>query len=57
VRVTPDIAPNTPASGQPVNVVLSPDKRFAYIVNHSGSVHDEGRRRLSSTGTRERSRS
>ena len=38
VRVTPDLAPNTPASGQPVNVVLSPDKRFAYIVNHSGSV-------------------
>ena len=29
VRVTPDIAPGTPASGQPVNVVLSPDKRFA----------------------------
>ena len=38
VRVTPDVAPNTPASGQPVNVVLSPDKRFAYIVNHSGAV-------------------
>jgi DNA-binding beta-propeller fold protein YncE len=38
VRVTPDIAPNAPASGQPVNVVLSPDRRFAYIVNHSGSV-------------------
>ena len=38
VRVTPDIAPNTPASGQPVNVVLSPDRRHAYIVNHSGSV-------------------
>jgi DNA-binding beta-propeller fold protein YncE len=38
VRVTPDLAPSTPASGQPVNVVLSPDKRFAYIVNHSGSV-------------------
>ncbi len=38
VRVTADIAPNTPASGQPVNVVLSPDRRFAYIVNHSGSV-------------------
>jgi DNA-binding beta-propeller fold protein YncE len=38
VRVTPDIAPNTPASGQPVNVVLSPDRRFAYIVNHSGTV-------------------
>jgi YVTN family beta-propeller protein len=38
LRVTPDLAPNTPASGQPVNVVLSPDKRFVYIVNHSGSV-------------------
>ncbi len=38
VRVTPDVAPDTPASGQPVNVVLSPDKRFAYVVNHSGAV-------------------
>src|SRR6266545_1275623 len=42
VRVTPDIdakgagVKDTPASGQPVNVVLSPDGRFAYIVNHSG---------------------
>src|SRR5262245_36909572 len=44
VRVTPDIdaagkgVPDTPASGQPVNVVLSPDRRFAYVVNHSGTV-------------------
>ena len=44
VRVTPDIdakgtgAKDTPASGQPVNVVLSPDRRYAYVVNHSGSV-------------------
>jgi len=44
VRVTPDIdakntgAKDTPASGQPVNVVLSPDNRHAYIVNHSGSA-------------------
>jgi DNA-binding beta-propeller fold protein YncE len=44
VRVTPDIdakgsgAKDTPASGQPVNVVLSPDGRSAYIVNHSGSA-------------------
>jgi DNA-binding beta-propeller fold protein YncE len=38
VRVTPDTTPGAPASGQPVNVVLSPDRRFAYIVNHSGSV-------------------
>ncbi len=42
LRVTPDIdakgtgAKDTPSSGQPVNVVLSPDNRFAYIVNHSG---------------------
>ena len=42
LRVTPDIdakgsgAKDTPASGQPVNVVLSPDKRHAYVVNHSG---------------------
>jgi DNA-binding beta-propeller fold protein YncE len=47
VRVTPDIdakgtgAADTPASGQPVNVVLSPDRRFAYVVNHSGSVTPE----------------
>ena len=44
VRVTPDIdvkgsgVADTPASGQPVNVVLSPDRRHAYVVNHSGSV-------------------
>jgi len=38
VRVTPDLAPGTPASGQPVNVALSPDRRFAYVVNHSGAV-------------------
>jgi DNA-binding beta-propeller fold protein YncE len=44
VRVTPDIdargsgTADTPASGQPVNVVLSPDRRRAYVVNHSGSV-------------------
>src|SRR5262245_21101150 len=42
VRVTPDIdakgtgVKDTPASGQPVNVVLSPNNREAYIVNHSG---------------------
>ena len=47
VRVTPDIdakgtgAADTPASGQPVNVVLSPDRRYAYVVNHSGSVTPE----------------
>jgi hypothetical protein len=44
VRVTPDIdvkgsgVADTPASGQPVNVVLSPDRRRAYVVNHSGSA-------------------
>ena len=44
VRVTPDIdvkgsgVADTPASGQPVNVVLSPDRRRAYVVNHSGTV-------------------
>jgi DNA-binding beta-propeller fold protein YncE len=42
LRVTPDIdakgsgVKDTPASGQPVNVVLSQDKRHAYVVNHSG---------------------
>src|SRR6185369_8177849 len=44
VRVTPDIdakgngVADTPASGQPVNVVLSPDRRRAFVVNHAGSV-------------------
>src|SRR6266508_6604350 len=44
VRVTPDIdaqgtgKADTPASGQPVNVVLSPDKRRVYVVNHSGKA-------------------
>jgi DNA-binding beta-propeller fold protein YncE len=44
VRVTPDIdakgtgVRDTPASGQPVNVVLSPDGRYAYVVNHSGAA-------------------
>jgi DNA-binding beta-propeller fold protein YncE len=44
VRVTADIdakgtgVKDTPASGQPVNVVMSPDNRYAYIVNHSGAV-------------------
>ncbi len=41
VRVTPDIvaAGNkgaTPASGQPVNLVVAADRRLAYVVNHSG---------------------
>lgn len=42
VRVTPDVdakgtgAADTPASGQPVNVVIPPTGRFAYVVNHSG---------------------
>jgi DNA-binding beta-propeller fold protein YncE len=43
VRVTPDIdtgsgKADTPASGQPVNVVVSPDKRRVYVVNHSGKA-------------------
>ena len=44
VRVTPDVdvkgagVKDTPASGQPVNVVMSPDNRYAYIVNHSGAA-------------------
>jgi DNA-binding beta-propeller fold protein YncE len=42
VRVTPDIAAAgtagaaTPASGQPVNLVIAADRRLAYVVNHSG---------------------
>jgi DNA-binding beta-propeller fold protein YncE len=42
VRVTPDIdargtgTADTPASGQPVNVVVAADGRTAYVVNHSG---------------------
>ena len=49
VRVTPDIdtkgsgAKDTPASGQPVNVVMSPDNRLAYIVNHSGTATPDAR--------------
>ncbi len=44
VRVTPDIdakgtgTADTPASGQPVNVVLSQDHRRVYVVNHSGGA-------------------
>lgn len=42
LRVTPDVDANgtgkldTPASGQPINVVITPDNRRAYVVNHSG---------------------
>ena len=42
VRVTPDIdatgtgRADTPASGQPVNLVIAADRRLAYVVNHSG---------------------
>lgn len=42
LRVTPDVDANgtgkldTPASGQPINVVVTPDSRRAYVVNHSG---------------------
>jgi DNA-binding beta-propeller fold protein YncE len=42
VRVTPDIVTpetggaGTPASGQPVNIVIAADRRLAYVVNHSG---------------------
>jgi len=44
LRVTPDIdakgtaQADTPASGQPVNVIIPPQGRFAYIVNHSGTA-------------------
>ncbi len=42
VRVTPDIdahdtgVMDTPASGQPVSLVIAADSRLAYVVNHSG---------------------
>ncbi|MEO7246164.1 MAG: hypothetical protein ABIX12_13590 [Rubrivivax sp.] len=42
LRVTPDVDAtgtgklDTPASGQPINVVISPDQRRAYVVNHAG---------------------
>jgi DNA-binding beta-propeller fold protein YncE len=42
IRVTPDIdadgdgTPDTPASGQPVSLVIAADGRLAYVVNHSG---------------------
>ena len=44
LRVTPDIdakgtgTADTPASGQPVNVVIPPAGRLAYVVNHSGNA-------------------
>lgn len=44
LRVTPDVDANgtgradTPASGQPINVVIAPDHRRAYVVNHAGSA-------------------
>lgn len=43
-RVTPDIdaggtgVADTPASGQPVSLVIAGDGRLAYVVNHSGRV-------------------
>ena len=42
-RVTPDIdagngSADTPASGQPVSLVIASDGRLAYVVNHSGRV-------------------
>lgn len=48
VRVTPDIeradGVKLVASGQPINVVVAPDKRRAYVVNHSGSTRPESAR-------------
>lgn len=41
IRTTPDIdtpAGRVVASGQPIGVVFSPDHRFAYAINHSGSA-------------------
>ena len=45
-RVTPDIdggtgRAGTPASGQPVNLVIAADRRLAYVVNHSGRATPE----------------
>lgn len=43
-RVTPDVdtdgdgAPDAPANGQPVAVVVDRAARFAYVVNHSGAA-------------------
>jgi DNA-binding beta-propeller fold protein YncE len=37
VRVIPDVH-GAPASGQPVNVVIAPDRKRAYVVNHSGTA-------------------
>ncbi|MBD0328134.1 MAG: hypothetical protein ICV68_17045, partial [Pyrinomonadaceae bacterium] len=50
IRVTPDIdakgtgKADVLAGGQPINVVISPDKRLAYIVNHSGRATQEAAR-------------
>ena len=41
LRVTPDIVVDgaaVPAAGQPVNVVVGPNRDVAYVVNHSGRV-------------------
>ena len=42
VRVTPDVdtngdgTPDTPAAGLPSNIVIPPQGRYAYVVNHAG---------------------
>ncbi len=45
VRITPDLAGNgTPpvaASGQPVTVMLAPDGRTVFVVNHSGAARPD----------------
>lgn len=44
VRVTPDLPGGAIASGQPVNVVVSADRRRAYVVNHSGPATEAAAR-------------
>ena len=46
VRITPDLAagaatPPVAASGQPVTVVLAPDARTVFVVNHSGAARPD----------------
>jgi DNA-binding beta-propeller fold protein YncE len=47
IRVTPDVdsdgdgVPDAIASGQPVNVVIPKEGRYAYVVNHSGRATPE----------------
>src|SRR3989442_10472672 len=60
-RVHPDRLDGT-LVGDPANIVLSEDRRTAYVINHHGAVNNAeflqhgGGRRVSPTGSRKKSR-